>query len=108
MLLPQRLHCLVLGCALTLPIVSQAQSPLAIYTDNLVNSWNDWSWNTTRNFSYNGAYVHSGSNSISATITSGYSALSLEQDGFDSSNYTNLIFWINGGANGGQKLQVYA
>ncbi len=85
-----------------------AQTPLAIYTDSLVNSWQDWSWNTIRNLNYSGTYVHSGTASISATITNGYSALSLEHSGFDSTPYTNLTFWINGGPTGGQLLQVYA
>jgi len=78
-----------------------------IYTDSLQNSWQDWSWSATRNFS-SGAYVHSGSDSISVTITSGWGALSLEHSTQDSSTYTNLTFWINGGAQGGQQLQIYA
>jgi hypothetical protein len=79
-----------------------------IYDDALENSWNDWSWSATRNFSYNATYVHSGTNAISVTITSGGGALSLEHSAFDSSTYTNLTFWINGGASGGQPLQIYA
>jgi hypothetical protein len=78
-----------------------------IYTDSLQNDWQDWSWNATRNFS-SGAYVHSGLSSISVTITNGWGALSLEHAAMDSSSFTNLTFWINGGASGGQRLQIYA
>ena len=86
----------------------EAQSDQAIYTDSLQNSWADWSYYATRNFSYSGTYVHDGSESISTTITNGWGGLSLEHSGFDSSAYTNLTFWINGGASGGQQLQIYA
>jgi hypothetical protein len=84
-----------------------AQADQIIYTDSLQNTWQDWSWDATRNFS-SGTYVHSGSDSISVTITSGWGALSLEHSAQDSSTYTNLTFWINGGAQGGQQLQIYA
>jgi hypothetical protein len=86
----------------------EAQSDQAIYTDSLQNSWADWSYAATRNFNYSGTYVHGGTKSISTTITNGWGGLSLEHSGFDSSAYTNLTFWINGGANGGQQLQIYA
>jgi len=42
-----------------------AQTPLQIYTDNLVNGFQDWSW-ATRNMA-NTSPVHSGSASISVT-----------------------------------------
>ncbi len=79
-----------------------------IYDDALENGWQNWSWGTTLNFNNTGAYVHSGTASISATITSGWSALSLWHSAQDSSGFTNLTFWINGGASGGQQLQIYA
>ncbi|HZL78156.1 MAG TPA: hypothetical protein VFC17_04835, partial [Candidatus Limnocylindrales bacterium] len=79
-----------------------------IYDNALQNSWADWSWNATRNFNYSGTYVHAGANSISITITNASDALSLEHSGMDSSIYTNLTFWVNGGASGGQQLKIYA
>jgi hypothetical protein len=78
-----------------------------VYDDTLENGWQDWSWSNT-NFNYSGAYVHSGSKSYSFTITNAYGALSLNHSAMDSSVYTNLTFWINGGASGGQQLQIYA
>ena len=82
-----------------------------IYDDALQPGWQDWSYFQyleTNNFNYSGTYVHSGSKSISVTIASGWGALSLNHDSIDSSIYTNLTFWINGGAGGGQQLQIYA
>src|SRR5579859_7609423 len=44
-----------------------AQSPLSIYTDRMINGFQDWSW-ATHNLS-NTNPVHSGSNSISVTAS---------------------------------------
>jgi hypothetical protein len=41
-------------------------------------------------------------------LTGAWGALSLEHGNIDTSIYTNLTFWINGGPTGGQLLQVYA
>ena len=81
---------------------------MAIYTDSLQNSWANWSWGCTINFSYssNPQYVHSGSSSISITITNGWSGLYLEHANISSAPYTNLTFWVNGGTSGGQALAV--
>lgn len=83
-----------------------AQANLPLYTDNLVNAFQDWSYNCTRNFA-NTSPVHSGTDSISVTITSGYGALALQyQAGFNTAPYASLSFWVNGGATGGQRLQA--
>ena len=93
-----------LVAALALQLATRADQ--IIYDNALENSWADWSWSTTRYFNNTGTYVHSGAASISATITSGGGALSLWHSAQDSSLYTNLTFWINGGASGGQRLQI--
>src|ERR1022692_3045065 len=89
-------------------IASAVAQDMAIYTDSLQNSWANWSWGSTINYSYNSnpQYVHGGSSSISVTITSGYAALYLEHANFSSAPYTNLTFWVNGGPSGGQPLAV--
>jgi hypothetical protein len=79
-----------------------------IYDDALQNSWADWSYTATRNFSYSGTNVHTGTKAISVTITNAWGALSLEHSPMDSSVFTNLTFWINGGTSGGQQLKIYA
>ena len=83
-----------------------AQSDLPIYTDNLVNAFQSWSWAAV-NFA-NTSPVHSGGYSISVTDGVNYQALSLQYPaGFNTAPYASLTFWINGGAGGGQQLEVY-
>jgi alpha-L-arabinofuranosidase len=88
---------------LALPAIARAQTDQAVYTDALVNGWQNWSWATV-NLS-NTSPVQSGADSISVSAGP-YQALYLHQTPFDSTLYTSLIFWINGGASGGQLLQV--
>lgn len=88
-----------------MPTVARAQSDQAVYTDALVNGWQNWSWATVN--LANTSPVQSGSDSISVSAGP-YQALYLHQTPFDSSIYLNLVFWINGGTTGGQLLQVQA
>jgi hypothetical protein len=81
------------------------QPNLRIYTDNLVNGFQNWSWASVN--LTNTAPVHSGSNSISMTDNGGYQALALIRSQFNSGLYTKLTFWINGGAAGGQRVAVW-
>ena len=98
--------------ALSPPLMAQANLP--VYTDNLVNGWQDWSW-MPDNLA-NTSPVHSGTHSISASASDNdYEALSFEQPiynsyqgGFNTTPYANFVFWANGGSTGGQLLQVYA
>ena len=92
-------------CCLALPTRARAQTDQAVYTDALVNGWQNWSWATV-NLS-NTAPVQSGTDSISVSAGP-YQALYLHQTAFDSTPYTALVFWINGGSSGGQLLQVQA
>jgi hypothetical protein len=86
-----------------------AQTDMIIYNDSIQNSWNDWSYKVTLDFNST-AVVHSGSKAIAVSLNTGtnYGALSLEHADINSSLYTSLTFWINGGPTGGQRLQVYA
>ena len=84
-----------------------AQTDQQIYTDSLQNNWQDWSWSCTDDFS-NTSVVHAGANAISVTLTAAWGAFSLHHNDMDSSPYTNLTFWINGGPAGGQRLQLAA
>jgi hypothetical protein len=92
---------LFLGASLALA----AQSDQPIYTDSLQNSWVDWSWATVT-FA-NSSPTHSGSASIGVGCTN-YQALFLHHNAFDSTAYSNLTFWVNGGSTGGQVLLVQA
>ena len=94
----------LIGC-LAIGTTAQAQTNQAVYTDALVSGWQNWSWATV-NLS-NTSPVQSGSDSISVNA-SDYGGLYFHHDPFDSSLYTSLVFWINGGPSGGQVLQVQA
>jgi hypothetical protein len=77
-----------------------AEGPLALYTTHLVNGFQNWSWapnNFTNSFG--------GSNCISVNAAD-WQAIALQQNPFNTTYYTNVSFWINGGAGGGQVVQV--
>jgi alpha-N-arabinofuranosidase len=84
---------------------ARAQSDQAVYTDSLVNGWQNWSWATVNLAA--SSPVQNGTASIGVSAGP-WQALYLHHDPFDSSLYTNLVFWINGGSSGGQLLQVQA
>ena len=86
---------------------SPAQTDQQIYTDSLQNNWQDWSWSCTDDFT-NTSVVHAGANAISVTLTGAWGAFSFHHNDMDSSPYTSLSFWINGGPAGGQRLQLVA
>jgi len=81
-----------------------AQADLPVYTDGLVNGFQDWGW-APHNYA-NTSPVHSGNNSVSVSIASAWQGLQIVHSAFDSTPYANVSFWINGGASGGQQLQV--
>jgi hypothetical protein len=84
----------------------KAQSNLVIYDDALENGFQNWGW-AVLNY-VNTSPVHSGSDSISVTITNGYIGIQIvNPTQVDSTPYTNITFWLNGGSSGGQHLQAY-
>ena len=95
----------ILAVLLAAPAVAVGQN-MTIYADSLVNGWLDWSYGTTRNFA-NTLPVHSGSDSISATVTSAWGGIQLFHTGMTNTAYASISFWLNGGASGGQQLQMY-
>lgn len=76
-----------------------------IYDDALENGWQNWGW-ATLNYT-NITPVHSGSDSISVTIVNGYDGIQLWHANINSSAYASINFWMDGGASGGQHLQMY-
>jgi hypothetical protein len=96
---------LIAACLLSFARNANAQANLPIYTDHLVNGFQDWSW-APRNMG--STLVHTGTNSIAVTNASFFQGISFHQNDFNSSVYSSLSFWANGGTNGGQTLDVYA
>ena len=82
-----------------------AQGNLPVYTDSLVNGFQNWGW-ATLNYA-NTSPVHSGADSISVLSTTNYQGIQIYHPDMDDSLYSSLSFWINGGASGGQQLQVF-
>ena len=99
----------MLGAVVLFSITNgMAQVNLPIYADGLVSGFQDWSWDSTRNFS-NLSPVHSGTDSIATTITAAAGALRFQHPSpLDPTAYVKLSFWINGGTAGGQILQMQA
>jgi alpha-L-arabinofuranosidase len=84
---------------------ASAQAPLPVYTDYLVNGFQDWGW-APHDYA-NTSPVHSGNESVAVTISSGWQGLQLYHHDLNSSLYSSISLWLNGGTNGGQRLQVY-
>jgi alpha-L-arabinofuranosidase len=103
--LPAFLILIAIVCFVALPSLARAQSGQNIYADALTAGWQNWSWATVNLSNTNP--VQGGSDSIGVNAGA-YQALYLHQTPFDSTLYGNLVFWINGGASGGQLLQVQA
>src|SRR5689334_5438352 len=91
------------GLCLAASTSAFAQVDNQIYSDSLLNGWQNWSWATVN--LANTQPVHSGSDSIS--ISAGpWQAFYADHDAFNTSGFMNLVFWINGGASGGQHFQI--
>ncbi len=87
------------------PVVGQTNQ--WVYADALTNGWSNGSYSITLNYA-NPAPVHSGSYSISATITAAYGGIVLNHAKMADTNFASISFWLNGGTSGGQRLQMYA
>jgi hypothetical protein len=102
----RRLGALAFGtllCSSAAP--ARAQAPLPVYTDHLLNGFLDWGW-APRNYA-NTSPTHSASNSVSVTMSSGWQGLQIYHPDLNSGLYTHISLWLNGGTNGGQRVQVY-
>lgn len=75
-----------------------------IYENALQNSWADWGW-AARSYT-NTSPAHGGSYSISVTMNA-WQGIQLYHPNMDSTPYSSISFWLNGGSSGGQQLQVY-
>src|SRR5689334_15041300 len=85
----------------------RAQSNITIYADALGPGWADWSWSGVHDLASTDN-PHSGTHSAKITYTGGFQGFYMRHAGFDSSGYTNLVFWINGGSAGDQAMTVTA
>jgi hypothetical protein len=89
---------------LVVPCLSplEAQTNMPVYADSLTNGWADWSWASTSNTT---RFVHQGAWALAVTADA-WEAAYFQHSAIDTTYFTNLVFWIHGGTNGGQRLRV--
>ena len=79
---------------------------LPIYSDSLTSGFQNWSWATVN--VANTSPVQSGADSISVTYGA-WQALALHcGTNINTTYYSGLSFWVNGGPTGGQQFNVHA
>ena len=100
---------LVLGsCFAPRPLLADTTADTPIYSDALATGWDDWSWDTTRNFAA-GTPVHGGTASISVHYDKPWAGLYLHADpAIALAGYTHLHFWLHGRSRGGQRITIMA
>src|ERR1041385_3154398 len=85
---------------------AKAQTDQTDYADALGAGWEDWSW-CARDFSSTD-FVHSGTKSIKATYNAAWQGLYFRHGAQDSSGFSDIVFWIHGGATNGRNITVAA
>ncbi len=84
----------------------QVPAPLPIYTDQLAEGWQDWSWDTDHNLATS-APVQSGSRSIAVNFKKAWAGLYLHMDPpLEVGDYSEICFYIHGGSKGNQRVNV--
>jgi hypothetical protein len=91
--------------AAALSVSQTVRADQVVYDDTLENGWQNWGW-ATLNYTSTSP-VHSGSDSISITLSSAWAGIQIWHPDQDSTPYSSISFWLNGGSSGGQRLQVY-
>ncbi len=89
-----------------LPVLAQSSvANYNIYVDSLAGGWQNWSWCGVDFGSTE--YVHAGADSIKIDFSSrAWAGFALHCDPINTTGYTTLSFWINGGAASGRNLNV--
>jgi len=95
---------IALLCLAAAPVLAQ---DVPIYTDGLLNGFQDFSYNGGSAFN-NPMPFHNGTPSIAFTGNSSFNAVSFAHPSgtFASGTYTSLRFFVNGGASGGQQIAL--
>jgi hypothetical protein len=97
--------CFVVAVGSGLRDTAAAADDLSVYDEGLRNGWENWSWASVDFAST--ALAHSGSASVAVTADA-WTAVWFRHAPFDTTDYGNVTFWINGGPVGGQRLRVAA
>jgi hypothetical protein len=91
---------------LTVAWGATAETDLSVFGDSFQNGFRDSHW-VSLNVG-NTTLVHSGACSISVSPVASWQGIYFRHPGFDTTPYSSLSFWVHGGTNGGQRLQVQA
>ena len=83
-------------------IAQATAKPFVVYSNGLQNGWQSWSWAKV-GLDFDAGKIH-------AIEVQGdaWTALLLHHDAFSTAGYTKLVFFINGGVDGGQTLSIKA
>lgn len=85
---------------------AQVRKETMIYTDTLVDEWQEWSWGVTTQLTSD-TPVHSGHAAIGVTYDAGWGAFYVHVNELMAGNdYDLLRFWVHGGRKGGQQMRV--
>lgn len=99
--------CWLLGLGLVLMPNAEA-ADLVAYHDGLADGWQNWSWNTSVNFSSAAQAFGGTGTSIAATFNSAWAGLYLHTDNvLSATDYTAVRFVVHGGS-GGQQVRFVA
>ncbi|HOV27145.1 MAG TPA: glycosyl hydrolase [Pseudobacteroides sp.] len=81
------------------------KTDINVYKDSLLTGWQDWSWNSERDFK--NTEIAKEGNSIAVTFKDGWAALSLySPTKIETEGYESINFWVNGG-DSDKKLGLY-
>jgi len=78
---------------------------MLVYSDQLNNGWADWGW--VPHYATNNP-IHTGAKSMVFAATGSWQAWYLEHDSINTSLYSGVSLWVNGGSSGGQSVGVNA
>jgi hypothetical protein len=84
-----------------------ATPPGQVYSENLQNGWQDWSWgNPTRNL-VDTTQFNTGARSIRIQFTTSDGGFQLgRQQAFDANGYGILRFWVKGGEGSANRIRI--
>jgi hypothetical protein len=85
---------------------STAAPSVSIYQNALATGWENWSWNSTQNFSDTSLVAPGSTKALSTTYTGAWGGLYLHSAGVGTSGLHTLTFSIAGKNAGGQQIQV--
>jgi hypothetical protein len=88
-----------------LPAATSSSPP--IFSDQLADGWQNWSWGSTIDLAAKSA--HDGAGAIAVTYTAGWAGLYLHaSQPLPTAGFDRLRFWASGGSAGGQQIRVCA